>query len=277
MINFLSINWNVDPVMFSIGSIEIRYYSMMFVISFILGMYIFGNMLKRENKDHRLLEKVFYAVFISTILGARIGHCLFYEGAYYIANPHEIFLPIKDGKWVGYHGLASHGAAIGILIGLYYFSRKNKLAYLWTLDRIVITIALAGFFIRMGNLMNSEIYGNATDAPWGFIFVRAGEVIAKHPTQLYEAFSYLLIFGILYFMYFKFKPEVKMPNGVIFSIFLILLFTARLLIEFIKEPQVENEYLWGLNIGQRLSIPFIIAGIAILLYVYWQKKKEKVK
>ena len=279
MINFLSVRWNVDPVIFNIGSIEIRYYSLMFVAAFILGMYIFANMLKRENKDSKLLEKVSYTVFFSTLIGARLGHCLFYEPEYYLAHPIEIFWPIKDGKWVGYHGLASHGAAIGILIGLYYYSKKNKLAYLWTLDRIVITVALAGFFIRMGNLMNYEIYGHATNLPWGFIFERNGETVAKHPTQLYEALSYLLIFGILYLMYLKLKPgypKSKTPNGVIFGIFLVLLFTARFLIEFIKEPQIEDEYVWGMNLGQRLSIPFIIAGVIILLYVYWKKKKEPV-
>ncbi|MDR1054807.1 MAG: prolipoprotein diacylglyceryl transferase [Prevotellaceae bacterium] len=272
MIKFLSIRWNVDPVIFHIGSTEIRYYSLIFVAAFILGMYIFANMLKRENKDPKLLEKAFYTIFFSTLIGARLGHCLFYEGAYFIAHPIEIFWPIKDGKWIGYHGLASHGAAIGILIGLYIYSRKNKLSYLWTLDRIVITVALAGFFIRMGNLMNSEIYGHETNLPWGFIFARAGETATKHPTQLYEALSYLAIFVILYFMYFKLKSGT--PNGVIFGVFLILLFTTRLLIEFIKEPQVDNEYIWGLNIGQRLSIPFIIAGFIVLWYVYWKKKKD---
>ena len=271
MINFLSIRWDVDPVIFHIGSIEIRYYSLMFIAAFILGMYIFANMLKRENKDPKLLEKVFYTIFFSTLIGARVGHCLFYEPSYYLAHPVEILWPIKDGEWIGYHGLASHGAAIGILIGLYYYSRKNKLPYLWSLDRIVITVALAGFFIRIGNLMNSEVYGTETNLPWGFIFAKNGEFLPKHPTQLYEALSYLAIFGMLYFMYLKRKPNAI--NGVIFSAFLILLFTARLMIEFIKEPQVENEYVWGLNLGQRLSIPFIIVGFVILWYVYRKKKK----
>lgn len=272
MINFLFVNWNVDPILFNIGSIEIRYYSLMFVAAFVLGLYIFANMLKRENADPKLLEKVFYTVFFSTLIGARLGHCLFYEPEYYLANPIEIFWPMKDGKWVGYRGLASHGAAVGILVGLYYFSKKNKRTYFWTLDRIVITIALAGFFIRMGNLFNSEIYGHQTTLPWGFIFARAGEVVPKHPTQLYEGLSYLAIFGILYTIYLKRKPT--MPNGVIFSLFLILLFTTRFLIEFIKEPQVDDEYILGLNRGQQLSIPFIIAGIIILFYVYYKRKQQ---
>jgi prolipoprotein diacylglyceryl transferase len=217
---------------------------------------------KKEGLPVELLDKLTVYVALGTIIGARLGHCLFYDPSYYLSNPIEI-LKI----WRG--GLASHGAAIGILIALYYFSKKNKKPYLWILDRIVIVVALAGFFIRMGNLMNSEIYGIPTKLPWGFIFVRNGEVIPKHPTQIYEALSYLLIFFLLYSIYNKKGTNVR--QGLIFSIFLILLFSVRFLIEFIKEVQVDFEQTMALNMGQWLSIPFILTGIYLLYRSYKQK------
>lgn len=271
MVKLLLVNWNVDPILFHIGSVEIRYYSLLFLTGFVVGMYIFSKMLMRENKDPKLGESLFYIIFFSTLIGARLGHCLFYEPDIYLANPVSIFWPVQNGKWVGYQGLASHGAAVGILIGIYYFSKRHKLPYLWTLDHVVITVALAGMFIRLGNLMNSEIYGIETSLPWGFVFQRMGEVLPKHPTQLYEALAYLLIFIFLYRFYLKRKPDA--PNGVISGWFLILLFVARFLIEFIKEPQVANEYILGLNRGQQLSIPFIIIGVVILYYVRKKNKK----
>jgi prolipoprotein diacylglyceryl transferase len=169
--------------------------------------------------------------------------------------------------WEG--GLASHGAAIGIIFALWLFSRKSNKSVLWVLDRIVITVALAGFLIRTGNLMNSEIYGIQTSLPWGFIFERNNETVAKHPTQIYEGLSYLLIFLFLYFSYWKTKAGKR--QGYLFAMFLILVFAMRFIIEFIKEPQVEFEQTMTLNMGQWLSIPFVLTGLVILYYSYRKK------
>ena len=250
------ITWNVDPDIVHLGPLTIRYYGLLFAASFFFGYIIMQKNFKREGLTIELLDKLTIYMAIGTVLGARIGHCLFYQPDYYLSNPLEI-LKIWHG------GLASHGAAIGILIALYYFSKKNKKPYLWILDRIVIVVALAGFFIRMGNLMNSEIYGVETTLPWGFIFLRDGQLVPKHPTQIYEALSYLMIFGLLYLIYHQKGKDVK--QGLIFSLFLILLFTVRFFIEFIKEDQVGFEQSMSLNMGQWLSIPFVLIGIYLLL------------
>ncbi len=253
ILNF--INWNLDPEIVGFWGLSIRYYGILFAASFFFGYIIMQKMFNKEGLKVELLDKLTVYMAIGTVLGARLGHCLFYEPEYYLSNPLEI---IKI--WRG--GLASHGAAIGILIALWYFSRKNKKPYLWTLDRIVIVVALAGFFIRMGNFMNSEIYGLETSLPWGVVFLRNGETIAKHPAQIYEALSYLLIFVLLYFIYNKKGVQVK--QGLIFSLFLILMFTARFFIEFIKENQVGFEQGMSLNMGQWLSIPFVLIGFFLL-------------
>lgn len=249
------INWDVNPDIVSFWGLTIRYYGVLFASSFFFGYLIMQKIFKNEGLSTELLDKLTMYMAVGTVVGARLGHCLFYQPEYYLSNPLEI-LKIWHG------GLASHGAAIGILIALYYFSKKNKKPYLWILDRIVIVVALAGFFIRMGNLMNSEIYGIETTLPWGFIFVRDGQVVPKHPTQIYEALSYLFIFILLYTIYLKKGKHVK--QGLIFSIFLILLFTVRFLIEFIKENQVGFEQGMALNMGQWLSIPFVIIGFYLL-------------
>ena len=249
------INWNVNPEIVGFWGLSIRYYGLLFASSFFFGYIIMQKIFKKENLTVELLDKLTVYMAVGTVLGARLGHCLFYQPEYYLSNPWEI---IKI--WHG--GLASHGAAVGILIAIYYFSKKHKRPYLWTMDRIVIVVALAGFLIRMGNLMNSEIYGIPTELPWGFIFVRNGEVLPKHPTQIYEALSYLLIFVLLYFIYNKKGAQLK--QGLIFGLFLILLFTARFFIEFIKEVQVNFEQGMSLNMGQWLSIPFVLIGFFLL-------------
>ncbi|MCD4832835.1 MAG: prolipoprotein diacylglyceryl transferase [Bacteroidales bacterium] len=249
------INWNVDPEIVGFWGLSIRYYGLLFASSFFFGYIIMQKMFKKEGLTIELLDKLTVYMAIGTVIGARLGHCLFYQPDYYLSNPWEI---IKI--WHG--GLASHGAAVGILIAIYSFSKKHKKPYLWTMDRIVIVVALAGFLIRMGNLMNSEIYGNPTELPWGFIFIRNGEVLPKHPTQIYEALSYLIIFVLLYFIYNKKGAQLK--QGLIFGLFLILLFTARFFIEFIKEVQVNFEQGMSLNMGQWLSIPFILIGFFLL-------------
>ncbi|MDR2563557.1 MAG: prolipoprotein diacylglyceryl transferase [Prevotellaceae bacterium] len=260
---FLFIRWDVDPEIFHIGPLSIRWYSLMFIVSFLLGMQIFRKMVIREGKPAQLYENIFWPVALATLLGARLGHFLFYEPAALIHNPLEVLLP-------PYKGLASHGAAAGILIGLYYFSRKNRVPYLWTLDRIVITVALSGFFIRIGNLMNSEIIGYETTVPWGFILVNAPEagMVARHPTQIYEALANLSIFAALYLIYLRKKPPFR--DGVIFGMFLILLFGARFFIEFLKERQESFEKAMTLDMGQLLSLPLVAAGIVLL----WKIRKK---
>lgn len=261
MINFLAITWHPDPVIFSIGPVQLRYYSILFISGFIIGYYIFTWFFKREKMPLQVLDVLLYTLLISALVGARLGHCFFYEPAYYLAHPWEILM-----TWHG--GLASHGGAIAIVIALIFFVRKygkkNNFDFLWLMDRIGIATALAGALIRLGNLMNSEIYGNPTDLPWGFIFTLRGETVAKHPTQLYEAFSYLALFFLLLWMYKKYLPKLK--RGMLFSIFLMVLFATRFLIEFVKEPQVAFEQGMSLNMGQWLSIPFILAGAGLLWY-----------
>jgi prolipoprotein diacylglyceryl transferase len=264
---FLYINWDVSPDIFSLRWFSFRWYSLMFVLAFALGWYvIYKKMMIRDKKPLILWENVLVPVFLGTLLGARLGHCFFYQPQDYFPQIWKIFIPFSNGKFVGYQGLASHGAAVGILLGLYYYSWKNKLSYLWVLDRVVITIALSGFFIRMGNLMNSEIYGHETSLPWGFVFLRANETVPKHPTQIYEALSYLAIFIFLYLLYLKKRPPFR--DGVIFSLFLILLFSARFFIEFVKEVQVNFEKNLTLDMGQWLSIPLIVAGFVLFAFLF---------
>jgi phosphatidylglycerol---prolipoprotein diacylglyceryl transferase len=256
------IHWNVNPEIFSLFGLSVRWYGLLFAASFYFGYLLFTKFFKLENISIEVLDRLTIYMAIGTVVGARLGHCFFYEPKYYLANPIEIIM-IMHG------GLASHGAAIGILTAIYLFARKEKRTYFWVIDRVVITVALSGLFIRLGNLMNSEIYGTVTTLPWGFYFVREGETIAKHPTQIYEALSYLLIFVLLYKLYFKAGGKPK--EGLLFSLFLILTFTMRFLIEFLKNDQVEFEKGMMLNMGQLLSIPFILAGVGIWWYVV---KKE---
>lgn len=256
----LAINWNVNPDLITIGSLHIRYYSLFFVIGFWLGYRMFVYFYKREQLPVSLLDPLLFTLIICTIVGARLGHVLFYQPEYYLANPAEIFK-----IWHG--GLASHGGAIAILIGLWWYARhygkKYSFDFLWILDRIGIVIAFAGMFIRLGNLMNSEIYGDVTDLPWGFVFLRNGEIFPKHPTQLYEALAYLIL-GIALLLLYKYRLD-KLKRGFLFGLFLTGLFGARFLIEFIKEPQVDFETGMALNMGQLLSIPFVIAGIILMI------------
>lgn len=256
----LAVNWNVNPDLITIGSLHIRYYSLFFVIGFWLGYRLFVYFYKRENLPVSLLDPLLFTLIICTIIGARLGHVLFYQPDYYLAHPAEIFK-----IWHG--GLASHGGAIAILIGLWWYARhygkKYRFDFLWILDRIGIAIAFAGMFIRLGNLMNSEIYGNVTDLPWGFVFLRNGEIFPKHPTQLYEALAYLVL-GISLLLLYRYKAD-KLKRGFLFGLFLTGLFGARFLIEFIKEPQVDFEAGMTLNMGQLLSIPFVVAGIILMI------------
>jgi len=246
--------WNPSPEIFPGTWLPVRWYGLLFASGFFFGYLIMQRIFKHEKLPIKLLDQLATYMIVSTVIGARLGHVLFYEPAYYMGNPLEI-LKIWNG------GLASHGAAIGILVALYLFSRKNKKPYLWVVDRIVIVVALAGFFIRMGNLMNSEIFGIETAVPWAFIFVQIDN-IPRHPTQIYEALSYLAIFGYLYWYYWK--TDGKPRPGFIFGMFLILLFTVRFFIEFVKVPQVGFEADMVLNMGQWLSIPFVLLGLYLV-------------
>ena len=258
----LVVTWDVNPALFHLGSFEVRYYGVLWAVALGISAYIFHHIMIREGLSEKTFDSVFWFGVISTVLGSRLGHCLFYDPGYYLTHPVEI-LDIRQG------GMASHGAAVGLVIGLWLFSRKNKLPYIWSLDRISIVVAISGVAVRLGNLMNSEIYGTVTSLPWGFIFVRDGETLPKHPTQIYEALCYLVLFVILLWMYYK-KDLARRRPGVMFGFFLIILFGTRFLIEFIKNPQVDFEQNMVLNMGQLLSIPFIVAGVVIL----WRALKQ---
>ncbi len=219
-------------------------------------------MFKWEKIPLPWLEKLFMYVILGTVIGARLGHVIFYGWDYYSQHPSEI---IK--VWHG--GLASHGGAMGIFIAIWIYSKKvSKKSPVWVLDRLIVPVALAAFFIRMGNLMNSEIYGHATTLPWGFIFERNGETVAKHPTQIYEALSYLSLFFVLMYMYWK--TNARNMKGLLLGVSFIGIFLARFLIEFVKENQEAFEEGMPINMGQILSIPFILIGI----YLVWNALRK---
>ena len=262
----LFVRWDVHPPLFTFGPVEIRYYGLMWALALGISAYIFSNLIKREGYSDKMFDSIFWYGVLSTIIGARLGHCLFYDPGYYLTHPVEI-LYIHQG------GLASHGAAVGLLVGLWLFSRKNKMPYMWSLDRIAIAVCIAGALVRIGNLMNSEIYGEATSLPWGFVFVRAGETVPMHPTQIYEALAYLILFVVLCWMYYR-KDVARKRPGVMFGIFLIALFGFRFFVEFIKNPQEEFERGMLLDMGQWLSVPFVILGVVILYRAFKRPAKE---
>lgn len=261
-----SITWTARPEIFQFGGFAIRWYGVLFALGFAIGYFIMLKFFSKEKVPVRLLDQLTTYMVIATVIGARLGHCLFYEPAYYLSHPIEI-LKVWEG------GLASHGAAIGILLAVFIFSRKNKVSYWWTMDRVATVTALAGFFIRMGNLMNSEIYGRPTTLPWGFIYTNAGDAAQqlqpRHPTQIYEGLAYLLIFALLMVIYYR--KNGKPREGSLISLFVLLVFGVRFFIEFLKEPQVGFEAGMALNMGQLLSIPFILAGASGLFLIFRKK------
>ena len=258
MIHLLSfIHWNANPEIFHLGPLSVRWYGFLFASGFLIGYYIGEKMLRSEGVPQKWIDSVFFYIIIATILGARMGHVFFYGWDYYSQNPGEIFK-----VWHG--GLSSHGGTLGILIAIIIYSKVvTKRSMLWILDRIVVPTALVAAFIRLGNLMNSEIYGVQTTLPWGFVFERNGETVAKHPTQLYEAFSYILTFVVLTYMYWKTRAKNK--EGLIFGLFFMFIFGARFFIEFIKEDQEAFEAGMVLNMGQWLSIPFVLGGLFLAI------------
>ena len=267
----LAIHWNVDPVLIHIGSYGLRWYSMGFLVAFVLGYYIVRWMFRREGVRENYLESMLMYIFVAVLVGARLGHCLFYEPDYFCTSAHwtEIFWPFHEGRFTGFQGLASHGAAIGILVALWLYWRRYGMNPVWFLDRLVVVVALGGAFIRLGNLFNSEIYGVETTLPWGFVFERNGETVPKHPTQLYESLSYFVIFGVSLWYYVRKKGQFR--TGTVFGWWLVALFGVRLMVEFVKNDQVDFEAGMALNMDQLLSLPFIVGG----LVVAWLAHKEK--
>ncbi len=266
------IHWNIDPEITKIGVIAIRYYSILFVSGLLVSFYILKNLYKKENINLELLDKLFIYMGIGTILGARIGHCVFYEWFYFKHHLLEIVIPFQEingsYEFTGYRGLASHGAGIGIIGSVILYSYLNKQNILSILDKMAIATPLIGAFIRLGNFMNSEIIGNPTNANWGVIFERV-DSLPRHPAQLYEAIAYLIIFFIIYLLYCKNSRKTK--AGLYAGIFLSLTFTARFFIEFIKANQEAFEQNMTLNMGQWLSIPYVIIG---LFLIYWSLTKS---
>lgn len=270
MISFIT--WNVSPEIFTIpeifgfGPFPIRWYGLMFALGFFLGQQIMIHIFKKENKPLADIDSLTLFMLVSTVLGARIGHFLFYEPGVLFSNPLEVLLP-------PYAGLASHGAAIGIIAGLYLYSRSRKKSgqtFFWVADRIVITVALGGAFIRFGNLMNSEIVGKFSELPWAFLFLHNTEympIVPRHPAQLYESISCFLLFFFLFWFWSRKKAETT--QGIMVGIFLVWVFTLRFLFEFIKENQVDFENGLVLNMGQILSIPVVLLG----LYFIWRSQR----
>ncbi len=300
--HFLGIIWNPDETIFSLGPLQIKYYNLLWVVSFALGWYLMKKIFLNEKKTVEQLDSLFIYTLIATMLGARLGHVFFYDWAYYSDHLLEILLPIRDTgdgyEFTGFTGLASHGAAIGVIIGMYLFTRKFKeFKMLWVLDRIVVPFAIGAFCVRLGNFFNSEINGKVTDENFIFAtkFVRdsddmhpskalgitkektinaaydalatkaefseyLAQIPYRHPAQLYEGVAYIFVFLILYFLYWKTNKKDK--PGYLFGLFLVLLWTIRFFVEYVKKSQGGFEESLGLlSTGQWLSIPFVLIGL----------------
>ncbi|MDK2969217.1 MAG: phosphatidylglycerol---prolipoprotein diacylglyceryl transferase [Bacteroidota bacterium] len=278
----LSITWDVNPELFTIFGREIRWYGLLWVIGLIVAVYIVQKIFQKEDLPEKWFDSLFIYMIVGIIVGARLGHCLFYEPEYYLSHPIEI-LKIWEG------GLASHGGVVGIIIAVWLYSRKvTKLSMLWTFDRVMVPTGFTAAMIRLGNLMNHEIYGGPTDAPWGFRFITninawmngAPPVYSEpsHPTQIYEALAYLVVFGITMYMYWK--TDAKDRKGLITGVGILIIFLFRFFIEFIKNVQVDSEIAMrentGLVLGQWLSVPFIIWGVWMIWFALSHKPEKAV-
>lgn len=249
--------WDMNPEIFHVGVFRVRWYGLFFAVSIILSYLILRIIFRNEGKTQDKQETLFFYIIIGTIIGARLGHCFFYNPTYYLSHPIEIL-----NFWGG--GLASHGGAIGILIALFIFSKRNpEFPFLWLLDKITLVAGLNGFFIRLGNLFNSEIIGTPTTVPWAVVFKQIDD-IPRHPVQLYESFAYGVIFMILMSVYCRCKDTIK--QGFISGLFFVLVFTMRFLLEFFKTRLAEYSSNLPLSTGQLLSIPFCMAGVALIVY-----------
>ncbi len=262
------IDWDVSPEIIGGAGFSLRWYSLLFAAGFFIGYLLVKRMFQSEKTPLEWLDSLLLYVVLATIIGARLGHCFFYDWEYFSQHPLEIILPVKFEpafRFTGFQGLASHGGAIGIITALWLWSRKvSKRPLLWILDRVAVPTALAGAFIRMGNLMNSEIVGKETEASWGFIFRRLGEDFARHPVQLYESISYLIIFFLLFFLYWRTNTKARL--GRLFGVFMITVFGMRFVLEYFKKSQGGFETALGdaLSTGQWLSIPFVLIGLFFL-------------
>ena len=276
--SFLAFRW--DPSLgIDLGFFVIRWYSLMFVAAFVLGLRLMKKIYKQDGLDEKLLDPLFMYTFLSMLIGMRLGEVFFYNWSYYQNHLLEIIIPfkqLKDGSWkfTGFTGFASHGAAVGIPLALYFYAKKYlKKSWLFILDRMGLMVALAGFFIRFGNFCNSEIYGKPTGSNFGVIFVADGQTIPRHPTQLYEAFSYLALFFVLW--YFYWQTDKKKQEGFLFGIFMVALWSLRFFIEFLKEAQIDSREDWvfnTLNTGQVLSIPLVLIGF----WLIFRKQKQSI-
>ncbi|REC60045.1 prolipoprotein diacylglyceryl transferase [Chryseobacterium pennae] len=275
--SLLYINWNVNPEIVNILGVSVKYYGLLFLSGLVLCFNILKMIYKKENLSTQAHDALFSYALIGIFAGARLGHCIFYDFDYYSQHPLEIFLPIQRGPDGAYHftgfaGLASHGGGIGLMIMLLIYARKFKIPLMTVLDAIAIVLPLGGVFIRLANLMNSEIIGVPTNVPWAFIFHQVDD-LPRHPAQLYEAISYLIIFLFVYLIY---KKDIfKIGKGFYFGISILLIFIMRILIEFIKVDQVEFEHGMSLNMGQLLSIPFVLLGLFFIIKSILDKGKMK--
>ena len=250
------INWNINPIMLNLGFVQVHWYGLLFALSFVFGSLFLNWTFTRENQPQKYADRLLLYMILGTVIGARLGHSLFYEPGYYLSNPLEI-LKI----WKG--GLASHGAGIGLFIAVYLYVRKvPEQTYSWVMDRLVIVIAFSGFLIRLGNLFNSEIIGKPTDGSWGFVFQRV-DLIPRHPTQIYESSAYFIIFLCLITLLTRTKLYQR--PGFIGGTFFILVFAFRFFVEEFKENQVPFEAGMRLNMGQILSIPIVILGLVLVI------------
>ena len=270
---FCSIDWNPNPEIFKIFEFPVRYYGLFFAMAFLAGFQVMTYIFKKEGRPVEQADQLLLYAMVATVVGARMGHYFFYEFPLLQADPMRFFIQMITPP---FSGLASHGAAVGLFSAFYLYVKKNPgQSYLYVTDRMVIVVSLAGFFIRMGNLMNSEIIGKPTDLPWGFKFFRDYEfnpmgdpamVVARHPSQLYEALSCLVIFALL--MWFWSQKKAKTQEGLMTGLFMVVLFGLRFFYEFLKENQSDFENQMALNMGQILSIPSVIFGLIVLFYSY---------
>lgn len=268
-----AIQW--DPsIGIELGFITLRYYSLMFLIAFGSGFYITKKIYKNESIPEEKLDSLFMYVVIGTLLGARLGHVIFYQAELFTQDPLSVFLPfsfVPEFEFTGFQGLASHGATIGIFISAYLYAKKIlKKHVFWILDRIVLPVSFGAIFVRIGNFMNSEIIGKPTNSDFGVVFVQLGEDFARHPSQLYESACYAILFVLLSVLYWK--TNIRKKLGMLFGLFFVILWVIRFVVEYSKEPQVAERADWLFNTGQLLSIPFIIIGLGVM---YWSKKNAQ--
>ena len=277
MPSLLTINWNPDPELFNLfGSFPIRYYGLLWGIGIVLACII----VQRQYRDRKISEDKFTPLFfycvIGITLGARLGHCIFYDWSYYQNHLIEMILPIKQfpnegWKWIGYRGLASHGGTLGLIIALWLYCRRTKMHYMDVLDMIAVATPICACCIRLANLMNSEIIGKPTDMPWAFVFEQV-DMLPRHPAQLYEAIAYFIFFLGMVYLYKKSDHGTKLHRGFFFGLCLTEIFVFRFFVEFLKENQVDFESTMTLNMGQWLSVPFVIIGIYFMLF-YGKNKR----